>query len=215
MTFIGIDVQLERGLAVAVMDDTARVVHTAWFEAGQSNATARCLAQQFPRAVVGIDAPRRPLPRPRQHYWTRNGWRSARPGDRGHGRHCEIAIAALGLARPQWTPLRETAPAWMLEGFALFEALEDHGVTTEEVFPSAAYRQLDQQTSATVSMPLSGFASGPKDMLDAVVAAFCVREFVQGRGCAVGDGDGLGRIVLPRPLERDRPAQGVLTWPDP
>jgi predicted nuclease with RNAse H fold len=215
MTFIGIDVQLERGLAVAVMDDRARVIRTTWFGSGQPNTTASDLAQRYPGATVGIDAPRQPLRQPRQRYWTRSGWRSARPGDRGHGRHCEVAVAALGLARPQWTPLHDAAPAWMAEGFALFEALEKRGLTTEEVFPSAAYRQLDQDPSATLTMPLSSFANGPKDMLDAVVAAFSVREFVQGRGCAVGGGDGLGRIVLPRPLEPDCRAQGVLAWPDP
>lgn len=214
MTFIGIDVQLGRGLAVAVMDDSARVFQTGWFSPGQSNATASDLAVRYPGAVVGIDAPRQPLPRARRHYWTANGWRRARPGDRGQGRHCEVAIAALGLARPQWTPLRKAAPAWMLEGFALFEALERQGLETEEVFPSAAYRQLAEDADTQLCMPLSGFARGPKDMLDAVVAAFCVREFAQGRGCAVGDGDGLGRIVLPRPLEPGCRAEGVLAWPD-
>lgn len=214
MIFIGIDVQLGRGLAMAVMDDAARVSRTQWISPGRSDALAGDLAQRYPGAVVGIDAPRQPLKQPRRHYWTRAGWRDASPGDRGHGRHCEVAIAALGLARPQWTPLRGAAPAWMVEGFALFEALERHGLTTEEVFPSAAYRQLEEDPSAQISMPLRGFARGPKDMLDAVVAAFCVREFMQGRGCAIGGGDGLGQIVLPRRVKPGRLAEGVLVWPD-
>ena len=214
MTFIGIDVQLRRGLAVAVMDDRGRVCRTLWLSPGQAQDVAAELAQRYPGASVGIDAPRQPLMQPRAHYWSRNGWRAARPADRGQGRHCEVVIAALGLAKPQWTPLRDAAPAWMVEGFALFEALEQQGLTTEEVFPSAAYRQLAEDPDAELSMPLSGFAQGPKDMLDAIVAAFSVREFSQGRGCAVGGGDGLGRIVLPRPLQTACKPEGVLTWPE-
>jgi predicted nuclease with RNAse H fold len=215
MLFIGVDVQIARALAVAVMDAQARVHRTAWYSAGQARTTAADLAHRYPDAIVGIDAPRQPLQQLRRHYWNQNGWRSPRPGDRGQGRHCEVAIAALGLARPQWTPVRDTAPAWMAEGFALFEALARQGMDTEEVFPSAAYRQLAEDPDAELTMPLSGFAGGPKDMLDAVVAAFSVREFVHGRGCAVGGGDGLGRIVLPRPLQPNCRAEGVLVWPDP
>ena len=37
-------------------------------------------------------------------------------------------------------------------------------------------------------------------MLDAWVAAATVREFEEGRGTAVGGGDDLGKIILPRPL---------------
>jgi predicted nuclease with RNAse H fold len=214
MIFIGIDVQLKRGLAVAVMDENAWVCRTAWLGPGQAQSVALELAQQYPGAIVGIDAPRQPLRQPRRYYWTRNGWRHAKAGDRGQGRHCEVAIAALGLARPQWTPVRDSAPPWMAEGFALFEALGEQGLATEEVFPSAAYGQLTDDPDAELTMPLSGFARGPKDMLDAVVAAFCVREFIQGRGCAVGGGDGLGRIVLPRPLKVVGRAEGVMVWPD-
>jgi hypothetical protein len=136
VNFIGIDVQLRRGLAVAVMDDRARVWRTAWLSPGQAQDVAAELAQRYPGATVGIDAPRQPLMQPRAHYWSRDGWRAARPGDRGQGRHCEVVIAALG------------------------------------------------------------------------------REFSQGRGCAVGGGDGLGRIVLPRPLQTASGPEGVLVWPD-
>jgi hypothetical protein len=53
---------------------------------------------------------------------------------------------------------------------------------------------------------------GPKDMLDAWVAAATVREFVEGKGTEVGGGDGLGTIILPRPLPE--PVIGeVLEWP--
>ena len=53
---------------------------------------------------------------------------------------------------------------------------------------------------------------GPKDMLDAWVAAATVREFVEGRGAEVGGGDGLGTIVLPRPI-REPAIDEVMRWP--
>ena len=37
-------------------------------------------------------------------------------------------------------------------------------------------------------------------MLDARVAAVTVQEFIAGRGSEAGGGDGLGTIILPRPL---------------
>ena len=49
-------------------------------------------------------------------------------------------------------------------------------------------------------------------MLDAWVAAATVKEFMGGRGVEVGDGDGLGTIVLPRPLP-EPVINEVLVWP--
>jgi hypothetical protein len=50
-------------------------------------------------------------------------------------------------------------------------------------------------------------------MLDAYVAAYTVHEFLIGKGVAVGGGDGLGAIILPRPL-KDIDAR-VMQWPEP
>ena len=50
-------------------------------------------------------------------------------------------------------------------------------------------------------------------MLDAWVAAATVREFVEGRGVEVGGGDGLGTIIIPRPLPEPI-IQEVLAWPE-
>lgn len=95
-------------------------------------------------------------------------------------------------------------------GFALFEGLADlqH---VYEVFPSAAYTQLAADTAATLPISLGSFLPGPKDMLDAAVGAFVVREFLAGRGCEVGGGDGLGSIILPRPLRS--PHVRLTDWP--
>jgi predicted nuclease with RNAse H fold len=127
------------------------------------------------------------------------------------GRHCEVVISALRLATPQWTPLREQAPEWMTLGFSLFRILEGLG-DVHEVFPTAAYRQFESDTEPRVELSFSGFSPGPKDMLDAVLAAVVVREYALGRGCAIGGGDGLGTIILPRKVDpARRPA--VHRWP--
>ena len=63
-----------------------------------------------------------------------------------------------------------------------------------------------------VTVDFAAFADGPKDVVDACVAAVTVREFEAGRGFAVGGGDGLGAIVLPRPPESGLDS-AVLRWP--
>jgi len=95
-------------------------------------------------------------------------------------------------------------------GFALFADLKGHALTYE-VFPSASYTLFASDRSLKVELFVSDLADGPKDMLDAYVAALTVREFVQGRGQAVGGGDGKGQIVLPRPIPNEVPNVG--TWP--
>jgi hypothetical protein len=115
----------------------------------------------------------------------------------------------LGLANPQWTPLERDAPEWMRLGFSLFAAAGEH--QSLEIFPTACYRMLEQTNGPSIRICLSGFARGPKDMLDAYVAAVTAGEFIAGRGCEIGGGDGLGTIVLPRPCVAKNP--GLLAWP--
>jgi predicted nuclease with RNAse H fold len=95
-------------------------------------------------------------------------------------------------------------------GFALFAAL-GKGAPVYEVFPSASYTLLKDCSALKIGVQLNAFAQGPKDMLDAYVAAATVREFVEGRGSSVGGGDGLGEIILPRPVPQ--PIEGVFRWP--
>ena len=130
---------------------------------------------------------------------------------RGYGRHCEVVISAHRIANPQWTPLEAEAPEWMQLGFKLYSALEGLA-TVHEVFPSASYTLLQGNTDVRIDADFSACSPGPKDMLDAWVAAATVREFVEGRGAEVGGGDGLGTIVLPRPLP-DPVIMEVLLWP--
>ena len=64
-----------------------------------------------------------------------------------------------------------------------------------------------------INVDFSACSPGPKDMLDAWLAAATVKEFVKGRGTEVGGGDGLGTIILPRPLP-EPVIREVLSWPD-
>ncbi len=214
--YIGVDLQIKRGCAYAMIDHRARLIDNGWVSPDQAAERLIRLAHDSGARVVGIDAPRMPLPRSRPHYW--NGakarWRAARPSDRGCGRHCEVVIAACALARPQWTPVAsQPIPGWMQLGFGLFSALERAGIRAEEVFPSAAYRMLDMAPSTRICLSLSGFSPGPKDMLDAVVAAYVLREFDLGRGCRVGGGDGFGSIVLPGRIAHPN-LDRVNRWPE-
>ncbi len=217
-TYVGVDVQLSRGCAYAVLNEQAVVIDRGWVD----DAPAfRAVIERLVRhddVVVGIDAPRRTLPAPRAWGLVGGQWARVR---RDNGRHAELAIKALGLANPQWTPLHGQAPPWMLLGFSLFEAVVDvDRVSAHEVFPSASYRMFEAAAAAgeaatlpTVTFSLERFVNGPKDMLDAIVAALTVKEYAEGRGCAVGGGDGYGTIVLPRPLTPRDAAHPALQWP--
>ena len=214
--YAGIDVQLSRPCPIAVLDAEGRVQGSGWLEGADDHEVARAAADFITRfapvrLAVGIDAPRQPRTTERMHYWEtkRRSWRLAKRADVGWGRHCEVVLAAHRLATPQWTPLGMDAPPWMLRGFELFKALT-RVADTYEVFPTASYRQL-WASGTRIELELGTLCPGPKDMLDAYIAAFTVGEFLAGRGVEVGGQDGLGSIVLPRPL--GRPISGVLSWP--
>ena len=118
---------------------------------------------------------------------------------------------ALGLANPQWTPSLEGSPDWMRLGYALFDSLGAVASAVHEVFPSASYTMWQNDTnSPKMTINVSHFQPGPKDMIDAAVAAMTVHEYQQGRGAAVGN-DGFGAIVLPKPIS-DAPVS-LLRWP--
>ena len=211
--FIGVDIQERRRCPYAVLDASARMVDSGWLAAGPYEDAARDLVDVVRRhgnAPVGIDSPRRPLAEPRAWSWGRGRWRPRGAAGQGNGRHCEVVVKAHNLANPQWTRTRDECPSWMRLGFALFEAVNS-GAPTYEVFPSASYRLLGKGDRVEANIEFSQFLPGPKDMLDAVVAALTVREYLAGRGCAVGDGDGLGAIILPRPLAKSIPE--VDRWP--
>jgi predicted nuclease with RNAse H fold len=214
MLFVGIDIQIRRNCCYAIIDDTGTLIDSGWLLRAEADAVD--LVKRFSgsgQVFVGIDAPRMPLTTKRQWYWNGNNRRWSRRGDqKGNGRHCEIVISAHRLGNPQWTPLEEAAPEWIKLGFQLFIALEGF-VTVLEVFPTASYALLKGNNDVRINADFSACQPGPKDMLDAWVAAVTVREFVEGRGTEVGGGDALGTIILPRPLQEPVIAE-VLKWPN-
>jgi predicted nuclease with RNAse H fold len=215
--FVGVDVQCARPVAYCILDQDAAMVDAGWVQGPTLTATANDLQAEVIRKTkgrsiaIGIDAPRMPLPSPREWNWDGHAtqWRPRRPSEKGHGRHCEVILKALSIANPQWTPLIGESPLWMQLGYSLFNRLQGVG-DVYEVFPSASYAALSGRPSPALTVSLSHFMPGPKDMLDACVAAWTVREFVEGRGWEVGGGDRLGSIILPGTA----PAQSlVMNWP--
>ncbi len=210
--YVGIDVQLARPCAFAVVDELGSLIESGWFAtADEGLQRLKPLARKH-QLHMGIDAPRQPLPEPRRWYWSgaKQQWRKKTAADKGLGRHCEVAVKAHNLANPQWTPLKNDAPGWMLLGFDLFRSLEKIG-TVHEAFPSASYAMLENDSSLQLTVNFSDVRPGKTDMLDAWMAAATVREFVEGRGAEVDGGDGLGTIILPRPLKN--PVAAALRWP--
>ncbi len=209
---IGIDIQIRRNCCYAVIDDNSILIESGWLSSAEVDAVD--LLKRWSKSgqiYVGIDAPRMPLVSKRQWYWsgTKRRW-NRRKAQKGNGRHCEVVISAYRLANPQWTPLEHDAPEWMLLGFKLYSALEGHAIIYE-VFPTASYACLQGNSDVRIDADFSACKPGPKDMLDALVAAVTVKEFVNGRGTEVGGGDGLGTIILPRPIPN--PIDEVLKWP--
>jgi predicted nuclease with RNAse H fold len=207
---IGIDVHANRSCPYAVVNDSSRMIEGGWIPTDKLTESVLELANRFREAIFAIDAPRMALPKPRTWYWRKDRWSRQTGGEKGNGRHCEIVIAAHRLANLQWTPLATAAPTWMQNGFKLFAALQARARCLE-VFPSASYRMFGDVAAVRVDIDLSRFVGGPKDMLDAVVAARTALEYLAGRGQEVGGGDGFGTIVLPRPIAQ--PIAAVMQWP--
>lgn len=217
MKIIGIDVQT-RGLAVAVINLFGDAPDSAWLPLDGIDHVSEVLTnfplftdEQIQETAIGIDAPRRPLAVPRPWYWDsrHQNWRPRRRNERGFGRHCEVILRAHGLANPQWTPIDNEVPEWMKIGFNLYRLLDCYK-HLYEVFPSASYKQLCEQ-GMLCQVNLKCFVMGTKDMLDAYIAAYTVREYLCQRGCAIGDGDSLGAIIMPRQILQ--PIEKVMQWP--
>lgn len=212
--FVGIDIQIRRHCCYAVIDGNAILIESGWFSSAEADAVD--LLKRWSKSgqmYVGIDAPRMPLVSKRPWYWSsaNRKW-IPRKAQKGNGRHCEVVISAHRLANPQWTPLVKDAPDWMKLGFRLFSALEGLAEVFE-VFPSASYASLQGNANVRIDADFSACKPGPKDMLDAWIAAATVREFIAGRGVEVGGGDQLGTIILPGPLP-EPVIKEVLAWPE-
>ena len=218
--YLGIDVQVKRYCSFFVLNKNLEQVDSGWLEGNNSIEICKRLTklvieleQMGEGAVaIGIDAPRTALIAPRVYYWRGREWTKKTSNERGFGRHCEVVIKALKMGNPQWTPLKDKIPPWMQRGFDLFEHLKSRE-HVYEVFPSASYYLLKNRDHSKVSFTFKNFQDGPKDMLDACIAAFTVHQFVNGKGAEVGGGDGMGTIILPTelPVPKTHP---VLHWPE-
>lgn len=212
--FLGVDVQSRRKLSYFACDGEGSVLCSRWLSVDEDHRglVTEVSSQGFEIAGVGIDAPRHLLPGPRAWYWDgrKREWRRRRETEKGFGRHCEVVVSAHGLANPQWTPPESDAAKWLLLGTRLYKKLAPVA-STYEVFPSASYRQLQGEIGLTAKVEVGQLAAGPKDMLDACIAAITVREYLAGHGVAVGGGDSLGEIILPRRIEPR--IQEVFNWP--
>lgn len=218
--YLGIDVQTRRPPAWMALDSNLEIVDSGWLANAAHREVYEDAAQVIQdlenggkfKVITGIDSPRLPRPGRRQFYsnGTNLQWRN-RSTQVGHGRHCEVIIKSTNTANPQWTPTKSECKEWMLLGFKLFNHLEQKGHETHEVFPSASHTMLEGDNQLRVSIDFSSFMQGPKDMIDACIAALTIREFDEGRGTEVGS-DGLGTIALPRPLPDNTPRE-LLAWP--
>lgn len=204
---LGIDVQVSRGCAWAVLDQKCHMQESGWFEKSEDPAVVGAqllvLLKELSRSgtgTIGIDAPRKPLVDLRTYKAGNGQWEMCDPAV---GRHCELVIRKLKLAIPLWTPQQADARPWMRVGFELFQVATKYlGVKrVHEVFPSASYAQWARCRSPKVAVAFDHFLPGPKDMLDAVAAAATMAEYVAGRGTALGGGDQLGAIVVPGKIE--------------
>ncbi len=219
IVFLGLDVQIRRPCTYYALDQDLAYVDSGVLPGNTIEAISQALvllveslaSRASGKVAVGIDAPRMGLPAPRQWYWQKGAWVRKTSRERGYGRHCEVVVKALGLGNPQWTRLASNSPPWMRLGYRLFAALEGLA-ETYEVFPSAAYRMLEEVDHPPIPLVLKGFAGRRKDMLDACAAAYTMWALHHGRGIEIGGGDGLGAIALPEklPVQASHP---VLHWP--
>ena len=154
MIFVGVDVSHSRGCAWAAINDASESIDAGWLQPGRNQEVCSsflALTSVLSRTdtiTIGIDAPRQPIVSRRTQRWSVNrGWVTSAPMV---GRHCEIVIANLRLANPQWTTLEADAKPWMRLGFDLFSCLGNR-CRVLEVFPSASYRQL--RDSRPISPP--------------------------------------------------------------
>lgn len=201
--FAGIDVQIKRGCCYYILDENKSYVESGWVKENipqlLKNILLRVSNNNPNQIAIGIDSPRMPIDKLRKRNFNKktNSWTNN--SDEKLGRECEVIIKSYNIANPQWTRTLKDSPDWMKLGFSIYDALKGFPFVYE-VFPSASYKILEKE-NVKYELCLNKFSVGVKDMLDASVGAITVYEFINGRGCEVGGDDGLGTIVLPRPIE--------------
>ena len=95
--YIGIDVQANRHCPYAVLSEAGEMVESGWLSPNDLMSELGAVADKYPVAAFAVDAPRMPLPAPRQWYWRGGEWVKRGATDKGRGRHCEVVVNALKL----------------------------------------------------------------------------------------------------------------------
>ncbi len=185
-SWLGVDVGGKRkGFDVALVDHRS-LIHLA---GKLHHEEVVALVQRFQPAVVAIDSPRTSAP---DGHTSREGERS-------------LAKSVCGI---RWTPDGRRLHAsgyysWIVEGLALYAALEDQEVEVIEVFPTASWtrwygRRSTRRRAAWSRDALTalGVERVPErtnqDQRDAIAAAVTARQFTDGEIERFGD------IIVPR-----------------
>jgi predicted nuclease with RNAse H fold len=176
-----------KGFDVALVDAVRLTRLERFGEAGEAAAwLARHRAQ-----LVGIDSPRHPAP----------------PGERSRPDERELAAAVCGIRfTPDEASLRAPHRSgyydWILNGLALYAALEEAGLHAIECFPTATWTRLHRPRGAQSRAAWSrealegaGLRGVPprlsQDARDAIGAALTARLHAEGRTELCGE------IVVP------------------
>lgn len=190
----GIDVSATRGLDAAILTPDGTLIQTAWLP-GLEGLRIWLDAWASRLSVVAVDAP------------SSIAWEAG-------GRQAERALRARGVSLYLAPPSEVGAASWMVEGWAVFRLLVEHGFPEArdarartpgdraalECFPYAAYvawsgakRPLKAVPAAWVRRVLKqcGYVlpGTAKDAPDAVAAALTALAWVRGEAVAYGDPD--------------------------
>jgi len=197
----GIDVSATRGLDAAVMLRDGGLIETAWLPGVEAlRPWLEVWAERL--MVVAVDAP------------------SGLAQQEG-GRQAERELRARRTSLYLTATAVEKAPAWMHQGWRVYELLAEMGfpevressssrACAIECYPYAAYLALSQAHRPSAEKPAAwarrlleaaGYtlAGTGKDAADAVAAALTARAYVHREAVAYGDA-GEGVIWVPRAL---------------
>ena len=183
-----------KGFDVALIDERRLLV----LRARQSREQVVELVRETSPSVIAIDSPRSCAP----------------PGQRSRPDERELNAAVCGI---RWTPPREELDGnpyyeWILEGLALYEALQHERVI--ECFPTASWTRWHGPRSGSraawtrAALEAQELEGVPKrtnqDARDAIAAALTARAYEHGR-CQC-----FGEIVVPHdpPQRRGRADRG-------
>jgi|SRR5215204_3583734 len=206
--FVGIDVGA-RELHCAALDEDGGILDRTALPASGPEGLARWCAGA---AAIAVDAPEGPSRAPHADLT------ELAPKFR-MARCAEIELGRLYGSWVSWVPPRSPPfPAWMVVGFAVFEALHrTEGATALEVYPFAGFRELAAGRRLASKQSVAGRGqrrellrrAGVTDSaragrshhdVDAILAAVVARDHARVEARRVTCGHDGSAIWLPKPL---------------